>query len=154
MSDRKYRQRGYQDDDRDRTRASGPHPEGGPAREPRAPGAPRGRAIPPDAPRTPNLMASHEVVRCRACATLVSPPIGPASACPKCRAALHSCAQCASFDPGSRFQCLQPIAAPISPKDAANDCRAFSPSVRVERQTSSVRSDNDPRSAFDKLFDF
>lgn len=152
MSDRKYRQRGYHDDDRDRA----PRPAGAPtpAREPRAPGAPRARSIPPEAPRTPNLMASHDVVRCRACATLVSPPITTDATCPKCRAALHSCAQCASFDPASRFQCMQAVPAPISPKDAANTCALFAPSVRVERQTSSVRSDNDPRSAFDKLFDF
>ena len=64
-------------------------------------------------------MASHDVVRCRACATLVSPPITTASTCPKCRAALHSCAQCASFDPASRFQCMQAVPAPVSPKDAA-----------------------------------
>lgn len=152
MSDRKYRQRGYQDDDRDRAPRPGGPPE---ARGPERPaGAPRGRAIPPDAPRTPNLMASHDVVRCRACATLISPPVTTGSVCPKCRAALHSCVQCGSFDPASRFQCLQPIPAPVTPKDAANTCPHFAPSVRVERQTSSVRSENDPRSAFDKLFDF
>lgn len=154
MSDRKYRQRGYQDVDRDRAPRprTGPAPEGQP-RE-RTPGAPRSRSIPPEAPRTPNLMASHEVVRCRACAALVSPPVSSGSTCPKCRAALHSCAQCASFDPGARFQCMQPVPAAITPKDADNTCAFFAPSVRVERQTSSVRSDNDPRSAFDKLFNF
>lgn len=152
MSDRKYRQRGYQDDDRDR--AARDRPDTAPPRAPREPGAPRARSIPPEAPRTPRLMASHEVVRCRACATLVSSPIAADSTCPKCRAALHSCVQCASFDPGARFQCLQPVAAAISPKDTANDCAWFSPSVRVERQTSSIRSDNDPKSAFDKLFNF
>ncbi len=152
MSDRKYRQRGYQDEDRDRAPRPGTGPA--PARQERPAGAPRSRSIPPEAPRTPNLMASHEVVRCRACATLVSPPVTPDSTCPKCRAALHSCAQCAHFDPGARFQCMQPVPRAITPKDAANDCDLFAPSVRVERQTSSVRSDNDPRSAFDKLFDF
>lgn len=146
MSDRKYRQRGYQDDDRDRAPRPSTPREGTPA--------PRPRERTPDAPRTPNLMASHDVVRCRACATLVSPPLTPSSTCPKCRAALHSCAQCASFDPGSRFQCMQAVPAAILPKDAANECALFSPSVRVERQTSSVREDNDPRSAFDKLFNF
>jgi hypothetical protein len=99
-------------------------------------------------------MASHEVIRCRACAAIVSPPIGSAATCPKCRAALHSCAQCASFDPAARFQCTEPITAPITRKDAANQCAHFAPSVRVERQTSSVRPEHDPRSAFDKLFNF
>jgi hypothetical protein len=140
MSDRKYRQRGYQDDSRDRPQE----------REPRPPQAPRERR--PDAPRTPNLMASHDVVRCRACAQIVSPPIEIASRCPKCQAALHSCVQCASFDPGARFQCMQPIAAAVTPKDGSNECRLFTPPVRVERQTGSARSPNDPRNAFDDLF--
>jgi hypothetical protein len=148
MSDRKYRQRGYQDDDRDR-QPRAPRPPGERGGQD---GRPRERT--PDAPRTPNLMANHEVVRCRACATLVSPPIGADSTCPKCRAALHSCAQCAHFDPGARFQCAEPIAAPIARKDASNTCPLFAPSVRVERQTSSARPENDPRSAFDKLFNF
>ena len=149
MSDRRYRQRGYQDDDRDRE-----------SRAPRAPGQPqspaegRPRERTPDAPRTPNLMANHDVVRCRACAAIVAPPIGTDAACPKCRVALHSCAQCAHFDPGAHFQCTQRITTPITRKDAANQCALFAPSVRVERQTSSVRPEHDPRSAFDKLFDF
>ncbi len=143
MSDRKYRQRGYQDDDRDRQPGSrGPAPEGRP------------RERTPDAPRTPNLMASHTVVRCRNCATIVGLPIGTLSTCPKCRAALHSCVQCAHFDPGARFQCMQRLPSAVSPKDAGNDCALFTPPVRVERQTSTTRSDDDPRKAFDDLFKF
>jgi hypothetical protein len=141
MSDRKYRQRGYQDDDRDRQ----PRPQ-----RPPSEGKPRERT--PDAPRTPNLMASHQVIRCRNCATIVSPPVGTLSTCPKCRAALHSCVQCAHFDPGARFQCMQTIPAPVSPKDAGNDCTLFAPAVRVERQTSTTRPDEDPRKAFEDLF--
>jgi hypothetical protein len=144
MSERKYRQRGYQDDDRDRAR---------PPRPPREhpPGRPRERQ--PDAPRTPNLMASHEVIRCRNCAQIVSPPIGTIARCPKCNAALHSCVQCASFDPGARYQCMQPVPAPVSPKDAPNECTLFAPTVRLERQTSSS-GPRDARAAFDDLFKF
>jgi hypothetical protein len=140
MSDRKYRQRGYQDDDRDRQ----PRPQRPPESRP--------RERTPDAPRTPNLMATHDVIRCRNCATIVSPPIGTLSTCPKCRADLHSCVQCAHFDPGARFQCMQPILRAITPKDAGSDCTLFAPSVRVERQTSTTRSDDDPRKAFEDLF--
>ena len=140
MSDRKYRQRGYQDEGRDR------------APRPQRPPEDRPRERTPDAPRTPNLMASHAVVRCRNCATLVSPPIGTLSTCPKCHANLHSCVQCAHFDPGARFQCMQVIERAVSPKDAANDCTLFAAAVRVERQTSTTRTDDDPRKAFDDLF--
>jgi hypothetical protein len=99
-------------------------------------------------------MASHQVVRCRNCATLVDLPIGTLSSCPKCRAALHSCVQCAHFDPGARFQCMQKLLAPVSPKDAGNECTLYAPTLRVERQTSTTRLDNDddPRKAFDDLF--
>ena len=38
----------------------------------------------------------------------------------------HACAQCASFDPGSRFECMQTIPARVSPKNARNTCALFS----------------------------
>jgi hypothetical protein len=60
MSDRKYRQRGYQDDPRDRAQSrekSAPKPV-----EPRAPGRQLQSA---SGPKTPNLMASHEVFAAR-----------------------------------------------------------------------------------------
>jgi len=142
MSDRKYRQRGYQDDDRDRDRER--------SRTTRPPDRPR-EARSPDAPRTPNLMASHEVIRCRNCAQIVSPPIGTLARCPKCNAALHSCVQCAHFDPGARFQCMQTIPAAVSPKDDANECTLFAPTVRLERQTGSAGVSS-ARQAFDDLF--
>ena len=148
MSERKYRQRGYQDDDRDRERGS----RGAPPAAGRPP-VDRPRGQPPEAPRTPNLMASHEVIRCRNCAQVVSPPIGTLARCPKCQAALHSCVQCTHFDPGARFQCAEPLPAAVTPKDTANDCRLFSPSVRLERQTGTAGPPS-ARQAFDDLFKF
>ena len=62
MSDRKYRQRGYQDEPRERDRPSGP---------PR-PKDPRER---PEGPKTPNLMASHEVFRCSRCGNRLGLPV-------------------------------------------------------------------------------
>jgi hypothetical protein len=54
--DRKYRQRGYQDDDRDR-RPQGPRPEGGGQRPEREPGAPAGaRRISSEGARNPRMM--------------------------------------------------------------------------------------------------
>jgi len=138
MSDRKYRQRGYMDDERDRQ----------PQKPTQAPQGPRER---PEGPKTPNLMGAREVVRCARCGHLIGSEIGTDSRCPKCAADLHSCAQCASFDPGSRFECMQPIPARVSPKDARNTCALFQARTTIERQTGSPRP-NDARSAFDDLF--
>jgi predicted RNA-binding Zn-ribbon protein involved in translation (DUF1610 family) len=146
MSDRKYRQRGYQDDDRDRQpQQKKPGPQ-----EPRGP---RERGDHAEGPRTPNLMAAHEVLKCSLCGHRVSPEIGFDSLCPKCGADLHACAQCASFDPGSRFQCMQTIPVRIAPKDARNTCTLFAVRTTIERQTGSTAPAS-ARSAFDDLFKF
>jgi len=49
---------------------------------------------------------------------------------------------------------MQPIPERIAKKDARNDCKFFSISVRVEKQTStgSAARPNDARRAFDDLF--
>ena len=141
MSDRKYRQRGYQDD----PRYEPARPAGKPGARPATP--PRDR----DGPRTPNLMSFHETARCAQCGHEVGRAIGPTSQCPKCGADLHSCRQCVSFSPTSRFECMQPIAARIVSKRARNTCELFEPRVTVERETTS-RGPVDPRKAFDDLF--
>src|SRR4030095_873744 len=87
MSDRKYRQRGYQDDDRDRKpRPSTPrsHPE---------PGAPAdARRISQDGPRNINMPGYREVVRCAQCGTVLSVEVGLDSRCVKRGTELHACA--------------------------------------------------------------
>ena len=144
MSDRKYRQRGYQDDDRPRS------PK--PARPPREPGAPAGaRRLSQDGPKSVNMPGYREVVRCNECGNPVSADIGFLDACPRCGSDLHACAQCASFDPGSRFECMQPIKARVTPKKERNSCELFAPRVKVERETTAPRQD-DARKAFDDLF--
>lgn len=146
MSDRKYRQRGYQDSDRDREpkpKAPRPAPE---------PGAPAGaRRISQDAPRTINMPGYRQVVRCASCAAVVEADIGYESRCSRCGAELHACATCTSFDPGSRFECMQPIPARITPKNAKNNCTFYSPRTTVERETTAPR-ENSARQAFDDLF--
>src|SRR5918999_5875759 len=125
MSDRKYRQRGYQDDDRGRERPA-PRP-GGPdsqqARRPeREPGAPAGaRRISSEGAKNPNMPGFRQVARCARCGTFVDGEIFSLSKCPKCQQDLRSCAQCANFDPGARFECSYPITARVSPKDVANE---------------------------------
>jgi hypothetical protein len=145
-SDRKYRQRGYQDDTRQRG------PKGNTPAQPKAPRAP-GRPLQDAAgPRTPNLMASHEVCRCPRCGNLLALPVAADGRCARCGVDLHSCVLCTSFDTSARFECSQPeLTARVSPKDVRNDCALFTPRTTVERQTGTP-GPTSARQAFDDLF--
>ncbi len=144
MTDRKYRQRGYQDEPREREKREAPRKE--PA--PRAPGRPLQHAA---GPKTPNLMPAHEVFKCARCGNKLSLPVAPDARCPRCGVDVHSCVQCASFDTSARFECVQAIPERISPKDARNVCGLFAPRTTVERQTGSP-GQTSARQAFDDLF--
>jgi phage FluMu protein Com len=146
MSDRKYRQRGYQDDDRDRQ----PKPESArPAPEPGAPAATR--RISRDGHRPVSMPGFREVVRCAQCGAVIETEVGLESRCPRCGVELHSCSQCTYFDPGSRFECMQQLSARISPKNTKNACTLYVTRTTVERETTTPRVD-DARKAFDDLF--
>ena len=162
MSDRKYKQRGYQDDDRGRERPQRPaQPDGqAPRRPEREPGAPAGaRRISSEGAKNPNMPGYREVARCARCGSLVDAQIMSRSKCSKCGQDLRSCAQCVNFDPGARFECTRPIIARVSPKDVMNECQHYAARTTWERQTSSATS-NSPsepsgaRKAFDDLFKF
>ena len=124
MSDRKYRQRGYQDEPRE------PRREQAPARKKEY--TPRGQ--PPDRPKTFNMPGFREVVRCARCGT-----------------DLHTCAQCGHFDTSATYECQRPIRVRISPKDVKNTCAEFEPKTTVERETKSI-APTSARKAFDDLF--
>jgi hypothetical protein len=154
-SDRKYRQPGYMDTDRD-SRGFGadrPKPTG-----PRPP-------IDVTGPRLPRLVQHVAAARCFSCATTLPPDVDFRGNCPKCNAELHCCKQCSHFEPSMRFQCLKPILVRIAMKDKANQCNSFMPRVTVAREgTNNVpaapvdvgppapRNPEDARNAFDKLF--
>jgi hypothetical protein len=149
MSERKYRQRGYQDEDRPRDRPQGPRPE---PPESRAPGRLLQSA---SGPRTPNLMASHEVFRCARCGNLLALPVAPDGRCARCGVDLHSCVNCVSFDTSARWECSQQgLTARVSPKDERNECSLFSARTTIERQTGTPAAPGQPsaRKAFDDLF--
>ena len=156
MSDRKYRQRGYQDE--------------GKPRGPKGPAAPRppkertpGRVLQDAAgPKTPNLMAAHEVFRCARCDHLLSLEVAHDSRCSRCGVDLHSCVQCMAFDTSARWECTQNAALParVTPKDERNACTLFAPRTTVERQTTTPATSgagdasgtSSARRAFDDLF--
>jgi len=158
MSDRKYRQRGYQDEDKPRGPRGPAAPR--PPKQDRAPGRQLQDAA---GPKTPNLMAAHEVCRCARCGNLLSLPIADDRTCAKCGVDLHSCVQCESFDTSARWECTQnaQLTARVAPKDEGNMCQLFTPRTTIERQTGSptAQSGGDTssgssgaRKAFDDLF--
>src|SRR4051794_12087324 len=122
-SDRKYRQPGYMNSDRDskprnddRPRPNGPRPP-----------------IDITGPRLPRLVQAVTASRCFSCSTTLPGSIDFDGKCPKCNADLHCCKQCSHFEPSTRFQCLKPIPVRIPLKDKANDCSLFSPRLTVAR---------------------
>src|SRR5947207_1173465 len=156
--DRKYRQSGYMDSNReprgrseDRSRPSGPRPP-----------------IDITGPRLPRLVQAVTASRCYSCSTTLPGGIDFGGTCPKCNAELHCCKQCSHFEPSMRFQCLKPIPVRIPVKDKANDCTLFSPRVTVARDAppgmqptfrekpiqplDTPRNQRDARNAFDRLF--
>ena len=142
MSDRKYRQRGYQDNDREPQR---PRPQSNPLE---AQGSPRRDR---EGPRSPKMMAFGEAVNCSSCGAKAPKQITAESTCPNCRAELHTCRQCNYFDPSARFECSKTITARIVNKNARNTCELFAPRAVVQRQTSSG-APTDARQAFANLF--
>jgi len=135
MSDRKYRQRGYMEGDRERERQ--PKPQAKPQER--------------EGPRSPKMMAFQQKVRCAACGATLQSGIANDARCLKCGADLHSCRQCTFFDPGAHFECRKPITARIANKQARNTCELFEPRTIVERETSSS-GPVDARQAFANLF--
>lgn len=157
--DRKYRQRGYQDSNR--PKPSGPRPDES-KRPDREPGAPAGaRRISSEGARNPRMMGSRQVVRCSRCGTTVDAEILSLSTCPKCQVQLRSCVQCVNFNPAATFECAVRIAARVSPKDIANDCKEFAGRTTWERETtaavgqsSNPKEPSGAKKAFDDLFKF
>jgi hypothetical protein len=143
LSDRKYRQRGYQDS------GGGAKKEFDNASANKAP-----KKENTFGPRPINMPGTRTVSRCAECGALLQNLTDPVGQCPKCGFDLHACKQCEHFDPSSRFECNQPIPARVSPKDKRNNCSLFSIRVMVEKETSSKASQRpaDARTAFDNLF--
>jgi len=136
LSDRKYRQRGYQD--------SGHEPQK------KTEKLPKPETFGPKALQMPG---TRSVSRCSQCGTLLQSIAEPVGQCPKCGFELHSCKQCSFFDPSSRFECTQPIPERIPRKDARNECTFYAIRVTREKETSAGAGRvTDARAAFENLF--
>src|SRR5262244_1772297 len=122
--DRKYRQQGYMDSDRDSRPRSDDRPKQSGPRPP----------IDITGPRLPRLVQAVTAARCFNCSTTLPSGIDFNGNCPKCNAELHCCKQCSHFEPSTRFQCLKPIPVRIAVKDKRNDCASFAPRVTIARE--------------------
>ena len=147
MSDRKYKQRGYQEEERREERR--PAPEGPRER----PEGPRGRGL--GAP-------TATVFRCRVCGSKqqVSGVLAPDAVCASCGNDLHTCSNCVNFDTSRPNECRKPVLQRIAAKSKRNTCELFTPNTVQEfggelpPVTTSPGGPrfNDPRAAFDALF--
>jgi hypothetical protein len=139
LSDRKYRQRGYQDSG-EKAQKGGEKSGERPAKKDTF------------GPRSLQMAPKRTVSRCSQCGTLLSSETP--EKCPKCGFDLHSCKQCLYFDPSSRFECMQPVPERIPRKDVKNDCTFYSIRVTTEKETTTpaAAKPEDARAAFDRLF--
>lgn len=144
MSDRKYRQRGYREDDRDRDR-----------RRPGKKGPPKER----EGPWGRGLGApTANVFRCAACGGKVEilGELAQDAKCPHCEADLHTCTNCTSFDPSAAWECRKHAEIPqkVTKKAKANECPEFTPKVAKEfaSEGEGGATVGDAKKAFDALF--
>jgi len=141
MSDRKYRHRGYQDDDRDRE----PRPKKSQDRGPgQFDGAPRGRGL--GAP-------TAVVFKCAVCGnSMKQVDVEFDTPCPGCGKPLRTCTNCTFFDTSSRFECKKTLMARIESKTKANRCKHYQPKAVRDLRSAKIENPNDARAAFDALF--
>ena len=138
MSDRKYGQRGYMDDEPREKRSRQQVPRERSEK-------PRGRGL--GAP-------TKNAFRCNRCghSLAAGQAIAVDATCPDCGEDVHSCTNCSHFDTSARFECRQELSEPILKKAKRNQCELFSPKTTVEFDTDQP-SPSDARAAFDSLFD-
>lgn len=138
MSDRKYRQPGYQDRGEDRGKMAQEKPQ---------------RRQETYGPRPIQMPGTRTVSRCAQCGAVLQVISEPVGQCPKCGFELHSCKQCVHFDPGSRNECRQPVPERVAKKDMRNTCTFYALKTTIERETSSSAARvDDARKAFENLF--
>jgi hypothetical protein len=157
--DRKYKQKGYEDRDRDSHEKKR-------ERTDRPPEPPRPKPHDMLGPRTPRMVGTVTRARCSNCGAVLAPGFDQNGECPRCKFPLHCCKQCVHFDTGKQFECTEPIPERITKKDVKNGCSLFSFRMTIEKDTSPVNytnvpapppttspaRPNDARKAFEDLF--
>jgi hypothetical protein len=134
---RKYRQPGYQDREREARPKPPPRPKGAGGRI---------------------ETKFHRVTRCNNCATeiqIFEETIQMTAKCRNCGTDLHTCRNCLNFDPSARNECTKPVEVRVTSKSSNNLCPFFDPKVLVEKQgsgTAAPKIENSHRQAFFDLF--
>lgn len=138
MSEQKYRQRGYKDDDWNQSHERRP-----------AANAPRERPLRPGGRGLGKPTAT--VFRCAVCGHQQSALIELASTCGKCGTDLHTCTHCAYFDTSAPNQCRKPGVEYVASKAKRNQCGEFEAKATQEfaKEQAAPLSG---RAAFDALF--
>lgn len=93
-------------------------------------------------------------MQCVACGSPIALASGERVAfrdeCPRCRADLHACRQCAHHDPGAYNECREPGTERVADRERANRCDWFAPRTAAEpRAVADARAG---RAALDALF--
>jgi len=141
MSERKYRQSGYQES----SQRSQPDRRSGNRTPPRndSPRGPWGRGL---------GKPTATVFRCAVCGARQNASAVAADAvCTSCGNDLHTCTHCAHFNPAARWECRQAIEVRVSGKASRNTCPQFTAKASQEFDTG-PRNAADAKSAFDALF--
>ena len=135
---RKYSQRGYQDSEGrdDEGRRSGP-PSG--RRE-----GPRGRGL--GAP-------TESLFQCARCGSRIVTNVGLETTCSKCGSDLHTCTNCRHFDTSVAKECRELVPARIAGKAKRNTCDLFAARIVKGFAADAEPKKDDPKAAFDALFD-
>ena len=142
----KYRQRGYRDDEHDEDRREKRRDE----RPPDLGNREQTRSLRHAIDREVTV-----VVRCGRCGYQVPSSqvnVTRETTCPKCQTPLHSCRHCKLFDPGSRFECREPVESRFADKWVANDCQLYKPVEVLDATGRRAKAPEDARAAFHSLF--
>jgi hypothetical protein len=150
---RKYRQRGYQESDRDERRSENRPP----AFQHNPDNLTPEERIQRRSLRHAIDREANEVIRCHQCGRNIHDfgTLGADSCCPHCTAPLHCCRACVHFDSGARWQCRAPILAAVPDKGRANACPSFAPRVVLDttgRRSNGQQGPAGPREQFENLF--
>ncbi len=138
MSDRKYRQKGYRDDD-GRPSSSPQEPSG------RREEGPRGRGL--GAP-------TQTTFKCSRCGNKLGPAPDFEETCSNCGSDVHTCSNCRFLDPSAPNECRLPVQTRITAKSKRNRCEEFEPKLVQVFSSDSGGSAKGAKAAFDDLFNF
>ena len=95
-----------------------------------------------------------EGMNCYHCGTEIKVErfVGRADDCHKCGSDLHSCVNCANYEPTLSNRCREPNTEWIADREKANFCDFFTPGKSSRAASGPAASKDDARRAFDSLF--